>query len=327
MNRSMTPELSIVIPVRNESPNITPLYDELTDALVRFGRSYEIIVIDDGSTDDTFDRLAALQGRDPHLRIIRFRRNFGQTAAFAAGFAYARGRLVVTSDGDRQNDPNDIPRMVALIEQGNDIVCGWRQNRKDTFITRRIPSMLANKLISWATGVDLHDYGCSLKVFRSEVVKSLRLYGEMHRFLPAIASEIGVKVQEVVVNHRPRMAGQTKYGLSRTIRVLLDLATVKFLLTYSTRPLQIFGLVGLIAGSAGTVILGYLGYIRLTTTQGIGDRPLLLLGILLVFTGLQLLTFGLLAELLARTYYESQNKPIYHVREIRQTPQAAAVES
>jgi glycosyltransferase involved in cell wall biosynthesis len=323
----MTPELSIVIPVRNESPNITPLYDELTDTLVRFGRSYEIIVIDDGSTDDTFERLASLQARDPHLRIIRFRRNFGQTAAFAAGFAYARGRLVVTSDGDRQNDPNDIPKMVALVDQGNDIVCGWRRDRKDTFITRRIPSMLANKLISWATGVTLHDYGCSLKVFRSEVVKSLRLYGEMHRFLPAIASQIGVTIEEVVVNHRPRMAGRTKYGLSRTIRVVLDLATVKFLLTYSTRPLQIFGLMGLMAGAAGTVILGYLGYIRLTTTQGIGDRPLLLLGMLLVAIGVQLVTFGLLAELLARTYYESQNKPIYAIREIRQTPQAAPVES
>jgi hypothetical protein len=217
--------------------------------------------------------------------------------------------------------------MVALVDQGHDIVCGWRRDRKDAFITRRIPSMMANKLISWATGVELHDYGCSLKVFRSDVVKSLRLYGEMHRFLPAIASEIGVSIKEVVVHHRPRVAGQTKYGLSRTIRVLLDLATVKFLLSYSTRPLQIFGLVGLIAGSAGAVILGYLAYIRLTTPQGIGDRPLLLLGILLVFTGIQLVTFGLLAELLARTYYESQNKAIYHIREIRQTPQAAAVES
>ena len=323
----MTPELSIVIPVHNESPNITPLYDELTGTLVRYGRTYEIIVIDDGSTDDTFDLLAGLQARDPHLRVIRFRRNFGQTAAFAAGFAYARGRYVVTSDGDLQNDPGDIPKMVALIESGNDVVCGWRQDRKDTLVTRRIPSMMANKLISWATGVELHDYGCSLKVFRSEVVKSLRLYGEMHRFLPAIASEFGVKIEEVVVNHRKRVAGYTKYGLSRTIRVILDLATVKFLLSYSTRPLQIFGLVGLMAGGAGTIILGYLGYIRLTTTQAIGDRPLLLLGMLLVFIGVQLATFGLLAEVLARTYYESQNKPIYAIREIRQTPQAATVEN
>jgi glycosyltransferase involved in cell wall biosynthesis len=185
----MTPELSIIIPVRNESPNIKPVYDELTDTLGRYGRSYEIIVIDDGSTDDSFQQLSALQARDPRLRIIRFRRNFGQTAAFAAGFAYARGRLVVTSDGDRQNDPNDIPAMVALIEQGNDIVCGWRKERKDKFITRRVPSILANHLISWVTGVKLRDYGCSLKIFRAEVVKPLRLYGEMHRFLPAIASQ------------------------------------------------------------------------------------------------------------------------------------------
>ena len=244
----MTPELSIVIPVRNESPNIRPLYDELTTTLVRGGRSYEIIIIDDGSTDDTFDQLAALQSRDPHLRIIRFRRNFGQTAAFAAGFAYARGRLVVTADGDLQNDPADIAAMANAIDEGYDIVCGWRKDRKDTFVTRRVPSVLANKLISWATGVELHDYGCSLKVFRAEVVKPLRLYGEMHRFLPAIASQIGVRIKEVVVNHRARTAGTTKYGLSRTIRVVLDLVTVKFLLSYSTRPLQIFGLMGLRGG-------------------------------------------------------------------------------
>jgi glycosyltransferase involved in cell wall biosynthesis len=326
-SRLMTPELSIVIPVRNESPNIKPLYDELTTTLVRSGRSYEIIVIDDGSTDDTFDQLASLQARDPHLRVIRFRRNFGQTAAFAAGFAFARGRLVVTSDGDMQNDPADIPRMAAHIDdEGYDIVCGWRKNRKDTFVTRRIPSFVANKLISWATGVELHDYGCSLKVFRAEVVKPLRLYGEMHRFLPAIASEVGVRIKEVVVNHRPRAAGASKYGLSRTVRVVLDLLTVKFLLSYSTRPLQIFGLFGFAAGVAGLLILAYLGYIRLTTTQGIADRPLLLLGMLLLFVGVQLVTFGLLAELLARTYYESQNKPVYVIREIRQTPDLAHAE-
>jgi glycosyltransferase involved in cell wall biosynthesis len=322
----MTPELSIVIPVRNEAPNITPLYDELTTTLVRGGRSYEIIIIDDGSTDDTFDQLAALQSRDPHLRIIRFRRNFGQTAAFAAGFAYARGRLVVTADGDLQNDPADIASMANAIDEGYDIVCGWRKDRKDTFVTRRVPSMLANKLISWATGVELHDYGCSLKVFRAEVVKPLRLYGEMHRFLPAIASQIGVRIKEVVVNHRARTAGTTKYGLSRTVRVVLDLVTVKFLLSYSTRPLQIFGLMGLAALAAGLLITGYLGYVRLTTTQGIGDRPLLLLGMLLLFIGVQLVTFGLLAELLARTYYESQNKPVYVIREIRQTPELAHAE-
>ena len=321
----MTPELSIVIPVHNESPNIKDLYDELTQVLGQYGRSYELLVVDDGSTDDTFERLAVLQARDPRLRVIRFRRNFGQTAAFAAGFAHARGRLIVTSDGDLQNDPRDIPAMVALIEQGNDIVCGWRKDRKDTFVNRRLPSIIANKLISWATGVDLHDYGCSLKVFRAEVVKPLRLYGEMHRFLPAIASQIGVSIAEMVVNHRPRRAGATKYGISRTIRVVLDLATVKFLLSYSTRPLQIFGLIGLITGGIGLLITAYLGYVRLFTTQGIGDRPLLLLGVMLIFIGVQLVTFGLLAEVLARTYYESQDKPTYVIREVRETTDLATV--
>lgn len=315
----MALELSIVIPVHNESPNIKPLYDELTQTLGQFGKSYEILIVDDGSTDDSFEQLATLQARDSRLRVIRFRRNFGQTAAFAAGIKHARGRLIVTADADLQNDPRDIPAMVALIDQGNDIVCGWRKDRKDTFITRRVPSMLANGLISWATGVPLHDYGCSLKVFRAEVVKPLRLYGEMHRFLPAIASQIGVKIAEMVVNHRPRRAGVTKYGLSRTIRVVLDLATVKFLLSYSTRPLQIFGLIGLITGGVGGVIIAYLAYIRLFTTQGIGDRPLLLLGVMLVFIGIQLMTFGLLAEVMARTYYESQDKPTYVIREVRET--------
>jgi glycosyltransferase involved in cell wall biosynthesis len=320
----MVPELSIVIPVHNESPNIKDLYDELTQTLGQYGRSYELLIVDDGSTDDTFARLAELQARDSRLHVIRFRRNFGQTAAFAAGIKHARGRYVVTSDGDLQNDPRDIPAMVALIEQGNDIVCGWRKDRKDTFVNRRLPSMLANKLISWATGVALHDYGCSLKVFRAEVIKPLRLYGEMHRFLPAIASQIGVTIAEVVVNHRPRRAGSTKYGIGRTIRVVLDLATVKFLLSYSTRPLQIFGLIGLLTGGVGAVITAYLAYVRLFTTQGIGDRPLLLLGVMLIFIGVQLLTFGLLAEVMARTYYESQDKPTYVIREVRETDDLSA---
>jgi glycosyltransferase involved in cell wall biosynthesis len=293
--------------------------------LGQYGRAYELLIVDDGSTDDSFEQLAALQAGDPRLRVIRFRRNFGQTAAFAAGIAAARGRLVVTSDGDLQNDPRDIPAMVALIDQGNDIVCGWRKDRKDTFITRRLPSVMANKLISWATGVALHDYGCSLKVFRSEVIKPLRLYGEMHRFLPAIASQIGVKIAEMEVNHRARRAGTTKYGLSRTIRVVLDLATVKFLLDYSTRPLQIFGLLGFIAGGLGVLITGWLAYVRLVLHQGIADRPLLLLGVMMVFIGVQLVTFGLLAEVMARTYYESQDKPTYVIREVRESPDAVAV--
>jgi glycosyltransferase involved in cell wall biosynthesis len=218
----MTPDLSIVIPVRNESPNIKPLYDELTTTLVRGGRSYEILVIDDGSTDDTFEQLAALQSRDPHLRVIRFRRNFGQTAAFAAGFAYARGRLVVTADGDLQNDPADILRLVAMAGQA-DIVCGWRRRRKDAFLTRHVPSVVANWLIGAVTGVALHDNGCSLKVFRADAVKPLQLEPGMHRYLPAIAGQLGGRVVEAEVHHRPRRFGRSKYGLSRTFRVLTDL--------------------------------------------------------------------------------------------------------
>ncbi len=316
----MTPELSLVIPIRNESPNIQPLYDELMQVLGATGRPFEVIVIDDGSTDDSFAQLAALQAGDPRLRIIRFRKNFGQTAAFAAGFAHARGRLVVTSDGDMQNDPRDIEAMVQLADRDDvDIVAGWRKRRQDTFVNRRLPSMIANWIISKSTGVALHDYGCSLKVFRAEVVKSMRLYGEMHRFLPAIASEQGVRIAEVAVNHRARTAGTTKYGISRTVRVVLDLVTVKFLLSYSTRPLQIFGLFGLLSGGLGALITAYLGWVRLVAHEPIADRPLLLLGVLLVFTGVQLVTFGLLAELMARTYYESQGKPTYVIREIRES--------
>jgi glycosyltransferase involved in cell wall biosynthesis len=309
-------DLSIVIPVHNEALNLAELHRELTDTLSACGRTYEILFVDDGSTDGSFELMASLQRADPHVRVIRFRRNFGQTAAFSAGFAYARGQVIVTADGDRQNDPRDIPAMVSKLEEGYDIVCGWRRDRKDKWLTRRVPSIIANKLISRATGVELHDYGCSLKAFRAEVVKPLRLYGEMHRFIPAIASEMGVRVAEMVVNHRARTAGTSKYGLSRTIRVILDLLTVKYLLKYATRPLQIFGLVGLSMGALGGLILTYLGYVRLFTQQGIGDRPLLLLGVLLVFTGVQLLTFGLLAEIQARTYYESQDKNTYVVRDV-----------
>ncbi len=314
----MTPDLTVVVPVRNESKNVEQLHRELTETLGAWGRSYEIIIIEDGSTDDTFDVLARLQSSDPHLRVLRFRRNFGQTAAFAAGFAHARGEFIVTADGDLQNDPRDLPSMVERLESGYDIVCGWRRDRKDVFLTRRLPSMIANWLISRATGVKLHDYGCSLKLFRAEAVKPLKLYGEMHRFIPAIASERGVRIAEQVVNHRARQHGVSKYGLSRTIRVILDLLTVKFLLSYSTRPLQIFGLVGIVMGAIGVAITSWLAYVRLFGNQAIGDRPLLLFGILLIFTGVQLLTLGLLAELQSRTYHESQDKPTYVIREIRE---------
>jgi len=315
----MNPELSVVVPIRNESPNIDELYWELTAALEAWGRSYEVIAVDDGSTDDSFSKLCRWQEHDQRWRIVRFRRNFGQTAAFAAGFREARGRVIATSDGDLQNDPRDLPAMVRRLDEGYDIVCGWRKDRKDPWLTRRLPSELANKLISISTGVKLHDYGCSLKVFRSEVVKPLKLYGEMHRFLPAIASEMGVSIDEMVVNHRARKHGRSKYGLSRTFRVVLDLLTVKFLLSYSTRPIQMFGLIGVPLGLVGFVITAYLSYERLFGFESIANRPLLLLGVLLIFTGIQLVTMGLLAEIMSRTYHESQDKSIYVIREIRES--------
>ena len=324
----MQPEISVIVPMRNESPNVRQLYTELIATLEAYGRPFEIVVIDDGSTDDTFDLLAVIQGQDPRVRVIRFRRNFGQTAAFAAGFKHARGEFIVTSDGDGQNDPRDIPGMVEKARTGPDIVAGWRKDRKDPFINRRLPSMIANAIISFATGVKLHDYGCSLKVFRADVVKSMRLYGEMHRFLPAIAAEQGVEIVEQVVNHRKRLHGTSKYGISRTIRVVLDLMTVKFLSSYSTRPLQMFGSLGFIMGMIGTPIVLYLAYVRLIMLQPIADRtPLMLLGISLILGGVQLVMTGLLGEMLSRTYHESQDKPTYLIREIldaeRPAPQLA----
>jgi glycosyltransferase involved in cell wall biosynthesis len=315
-------DLSVVIPVRNEAASLDALHRELTEVLSAWGRSYEVIIVDDGSTDQSFEILTRLHASDSRLRVVRLRRNFGQTAAFSAGFAHARGRLIATADGDLQNDPRDIPTMVDLLERGgSDIVCGWRKDRKDALVSRTIPSRMANALISWSTGVALHDYGCSLKVFRAEIVKPLKLYGEMHRFIPAIASEQGVTIAEVAVNHRPRRHGESKYGISRTIRVILDLLTVKFLLSYSTRPLQIFGLIGIAMGLTGTLIVSWLTYVRFFGYQS-ADRPLLLVGILLIFTGVQLVTLGLLAELQARTYHESQDKPTYVIREVLESADA-----
>jgi glycosyltransferase involved in cell wall biosynthesis len=313
-------ELSVVIPIRNEAPSLAELYRELTETLSAWGRPYEILLVDDGSTDESFEVMARIQAMDHRVRVIRFRRNFGQTAAFAAGFDYARGRLIATSDGDLQNDPSDIPAMVALIDEGHDIVCGWRKERKDPFFSRRVPSTLANGLISIVTGVHLHDYGCSLKVFRAEIVKGLRLYGEMHRFLPAIASEQTSNIVEAPVSHRARKYGRSKYGIGRTGRVILDLLTVKFLLSYSTRPLQFFGLLGGCIGLVGAAISGWLAYEWVIGATSLSNRPLLLLGILLIVTGVQLVTIGLVAEIQARTYHESQNKSTYAIREIRQTP-------
>ena len=315
------PDISVVIPIFNEEANLERLHEELVGVLTPWGRAFEVIYVDDGSSDGSFGVLARIQAADARARVIQFRRNFGQTAAFAAGFAAARGRLIVTSDGDLQNDPADIPMLVERLEgEALDIVAGWRRKRKDAWINRRLPSMLANALISWATRVRLRDYGCSLKVYRAEVVKPLRLYGELHRFLPALASEMGVRIAEQPVNHRPRVHGRSKYGISRTVRVILDLLTVKFLLSYSTRPLQMFGLVGGIMGGAGAAILGYLGFMRLTQElYPLNDRmPLVMFAILLGFTGVQLVTLGLLAEMQARTYHESQNKPVYAIRRVLQ---------
>ena len=306
------PEISVVVPLYNEAPNIAELHRELSQSLGALGRSYEILLVDDGSTDGTAEGLKAIEAADPRVRVLRLRRNFGQTAAFSAGFDHAQGDVVVTSDGDLQNDPADIPALVAKLEEGFDMVCGWRRSRQDP-ASKRVPSWFANRLISWATGVRLHDYGCSLKAMRADVAKGLRLYGEMHRFIPAVASWMGVSLVEVPVHHRPRTGGKSKYGLGRTVRVLLDLFTVKFLGAYGTRPAHLFGLMGLVFGGAGFLILAYLSYIRLFADTAIGGRPLLLLGALLFLTGVILVSFGLVAEILVRTYHESQGKPIYVV--------------
>ena len=302
--------------MRNEAANVDKLYRDITASLTAFGRSYEIVAIDDGSRDETFTLLARLQAADPRVRVIRFRRNFGQTAAFAAGFKYARGRYIVTADGDNQNDPADIPGMIQMLEQQNlDIVCGWRKDRKDPFINRRLPSMIANAVISYATGVKLHDYGCSLKVFRAEVVKSMKLYGEMHRFLPAIASEFGVQMGEKIVNHHPRTHGKSNYGITRTFRVILDLLTVKFLSSYKTRPLQMFGSIGFMMGGLGTLMCAWVIYQRFFGFQS-ANRPLLIVGVFMILGGLNMIMNGLVAEMISRTYHESQDKPTYVIREI-----------
>ena len=320
MTAETRPAISVVVPLYNEAENLDDLHREMCAALEPMDREFELVLVDDGSTDGTRERLLALESADSRVRVVLLRRNFGQTAAFSAGFDRASGEIVVTSDGDLQNDPADIPTLVAKLEEDDlDIVCGWRRERKDP-LSKRIPSFFANRLISWATGVHLHDYGCSLKAMRVEVVKGLRLYGEMHRFIPAVASWMGVTLAEVPVHHRPRTRGQSKYGLGRTVRVLLDLFTVKFLLSYGTRPAHLFGLMGLAFGGIGFAILAYLAGLKLIAHEAIGGRPLLLLGALLFLTGVILVSFGLMGELLVRTWHESQGKPIYVVRERRPSP-------
>ena len=307
--------LSIVIPVFNEEENVPLLAEEIRQALDPQGIAYEVVAVDDGSTDGTWTRLENVRAQDPRWVLVGLRRNFGQTAAMSAGFDHARGDVIVTLDGDLQNDPADIPRLLALAKDF-DVVSGWRRRRQDPFLGRRLPSMLANWLISRVTGVRLHDYGCTLKAYRREVVEHLRLYGEMHRFIPAIASWMGISLTEVETHHRARRFGRSKYGIFRTLRVLLDLITVKFLLSFATKPIQVFGLLGICAAGAGFAIGGYLSVLKLAFGAQIGGRPLLFLGILLIVVGVQLIVMGLLGELLVRVYHESQRKPIYMVKRV-----------
>ena len=307
--------LSVVIPLYNEAESVPDLARELQAALEGIGGAYEVIAVDDGSTDETLERLREIARSDPRWTVVSLRRNFGQTAALSAGFDLARGAIVVTLDGDLQNDPADIPLLVAACKT-HDVVSGWRAERKDPLLTRRLPSALANWLISVVTAVRLHDYGCTLKAYRREVLKALRLYGEMHRFIPAIASWMGISITEVKTHHRPRRFGRSKYGLGRTLRVLLDLLTVKFLLSFGTKPIQVFGLLGLAVGGVGGLLGLYLTALKLLYGEQIGGRPLLLMAVLLILLGVQLIGMGLLGEMLARVYHESQGKPIYVVKAI-----------
>jgi glycosyltransferase involved in cell wall biosynthesis len=306
--------VSIVIPVFNEAENVGPLYDEIASAVKDRAEEYEIIFVDDGSSDGSLSELKKIHAADPRVKIIQFRKNFGQSAAISAGFENCRGEVVVAMDADLQNDPADIPQLVDKVLEGFDIVNGWRRDRRDKWLTRRVPSFFGNKLISLITGVKLHDYGCTLRGFRSDVVKNLKLYGEMHRYIPAIASRMGIKSAEVVVNHRSRKFGKSKYGLSRTFRVVLDLISLKFLLAYSHRPLQIFGSAGLLMFLAGLISGVILTYTKFVLHQGIAGRPLLFFTLLMFFLGFQAISLGLLAEMLSRIYHEGLNKNEYSIR-------------
>ncbi len=316
-------DLTIVVPVYNEVENVRPLLDEITQALAPEKLDYEVLFVDDGSSDGSFALLQQLAEEDDHVVVIKFRRNHGQTAAFAAGFDYAQGKYIVTIDADRQNDPADIPLMIAKLEDGYDVVNGWRQNRQDAFLVRKVPSFIANRLIARASNVQLHDRGCSLRLFRAEVTQELNLYGEMHRFIPEMVNNAGFTMAEVPVNHRPRVAGESKYGISRTFRVIVDLMTVVFLRNYGDRPMHLFGMLGLIMSGLGGLTLFYLLLVKIWAgisggwvgfqAEEIGSRPLLSLGIMLVVLGVQFLVMGLIAELIVRVYYEAQDKPIYFI--------------
>jgi glycosyltransferase involved in cell wall biosynthesis len=310
------PRVSVVIPLYNEEDNVGPLCEAVREAMEAVGQPWEAILVNDGSSDATGERLDAEAGRDERLVVVHLRRNFGQTAAMAAGFDQARGEVIVAMDADLQNDPRDVGKLLAEIERGYDVVSGWRRKRRDKWLTRVLPSRVANWLISALTGVRLHDYGCSLKAYRREVLKDVRLYGEMHRFLPALCRWAGASIAEVEVEHHPRRHGRSKYGLSRTLRVLLDLVVVKFLMSYSTMPIRVFGPPGVVSFGAGFLLAAYLSYEKLVHGAALANRPALMLAVLLMVVGVQFLSLGLLGELVARTYYESQGKPIYAVKRV-----------
>lgn len=307
--------LSVVIPLYNEEENVEELHKKLTETLSKLLISYEIIYVDDGSSDNTLKLLEEIQKKDSHVVVLSLRRNFGQTAALAAGFDFARGDIVITMDGDLQNDPADIPKLIEAINDV-DIVSGWRKKRKDPFLSRRLPSIVANWLIGKVTGVKLHDYGCSLKAYKREVVKNLKLYGEMHRFIPALASWYGVKIKEVEVTYHPRYRGKSKYGIGKTIKVILDLVTIKFLHSFSTKPIQFFGPIGVLFMILGVIVVGYLVFLKLFKGISIGERPLLLGGFFSILIGLNFIGMGLLGEMIVRVYHETQKKPIYILKKI-----------
>jgi glycosyltransferase involved in cell wall biosynthesis len=311
----MTEKISVIVPVFNERENLPPLKTALLETLDATGEQYEIIFVDDGSTDGSVTFLAELARESPRVKVIQFRRNFGQTAAMSAGFEFASGQILVSTDSDMQNDPRDIPAVVAKLREGFDVVSCWRKERKDAWLTRKFPSYLANKLISWISGVRLHDYGCTLKGYRREVLEHIRLYGEMHRFIPIYASWAGAKVTEIPVRHHPRLRGSSKYGLGRTYKVLLDLITVKMLGSYSTKPMYFFGGLGLLACGAGILFAGWTLFDKFLYDVKAHRNPLLLLAVFLFILGVQFILMGLVAELLIRTYFESQGKAPYIIRQ------------
>jgi glycosyltransferase involved in cell wall biosynthesis len=316
------PELSVVVPLLDEQDSIGLLYEQISGTLAD-KYSYEIVFVDDGSSDNSFNILSQLQNEDKRIRIIRFRRNFGQTAALSAGFVHSRGKIIVAMDADLQNDPADIPKMIAKLNEGYDVVSGWRKKRHDNTVTRLLPSKIANWLIAQITGVKLHDYGCTLKAYRREVLAETKLYGEMHRFIPAIASWSGARIAECVVNHRPRTTGTAKYGLGRTWKVILDLITVKFLGSFSTKPIYIFGGLGFLT-TIGSILVGLtVIYQKLSRGTDMSGNPLLILTAVLIIATIQFILMGLLAELLIRTYHESQNRPTYVIREILESSEQA----